>query len=184
MKRKTRKGKGVASPQVFDPEDFDVHSVENSFRSKVFPRVRKEKLADLKKDVSFFRGKENFFSAKGDSKSVLAAVVANVIVPGLGNVYVERSVFSISVLVFSLIVMLSTFSPVFPIIQLFGFAQTNALSPYSTVESVLLVPQNVLVNNQLLVGPTFSILAVPIFLSWFHLLYLFVSKNRSVKWMV
>jgi hypothetical protein len=181
MKKNVRKGRRVASPQVFDPEDFDVHEAEESFAEKIWPQSKKEKLADLKMDIGFFKGKEKLVEKK-ESKSILVSIIANVIIPGLGNVYVKRSVFSIAVLVFSLVVMLATFSPVFPIVQLLGSAQPMALSPYATADTVLLTQQNILINNQLLVGPTFSILVVPIFLAWIHLLYLFIEKSSTIKW--
>ena len=182
MKKKAVQRKKVDSPQVFDPEDFDVHEAEESFLEKVWPRSKRERLVDLKKDVGLFKGKK--IVEKKESKSILVSVIANVIIPGLGNVYVKRSVFSIAVLVFSLLVMLATFSPAFPIMQLVGSAQAPTIFPFDNVEAVLITPQNILINNQLLVGPTFSILAVPLLLTWVHLLFLFVEKSNKIKWKV
>jgi hypothetical protein len=118
-----------------------------------------------------------------EKKSILIALLSNIIIPGLGNAYVKASPFSISILVLSVLVIFTTFSPIFPIVSLLSAANIAQPADVEGAILTLFVPSNVVVDNQvLLVGPTFSILVIPLLLSWIHLLFLFLNSPSKVEW--
>lgn len=167
--------------QTFDPESFDIHASSRSIRSKVWPLGKNEKLVKIRHDIRLLKGEIKVPEEK-KSRSVLIALLSNILVPGLGNVYVDKTPFSISILVLSILVVFSTFSPIFPIVGLLSAAHIAQPASIEGYSAALVVPANVIVNNQsVLVGPTFSILIVPLLLSWVHLLFLFLNGGR-VSW--
>ncbi|MEK6902367.1 MAG: hypothetical protein AABX02_02145 [archaeon] len=174
--------KKVSSIQTFDPEDFDIHGVDHSIRRKILPLKRGEPLVKLRRDLKWFKGEEKYEKEK-EKRSLVITLFSNFLMPGLGNVYVRSNAFSISILVLSLLVLFTTFSPVFPIVNFLSAANITQPNHYDGTSYALYVPENVVVENQLLlVGPTFSILIVPLLLSWFHLLYLFLNHSHRVAW--
>lgn len=168
--------------QTFDPEDFDAHAMDHSIRGKIRPLARGEKLVRVEKDLRVFQGHEKL-GRLTQTKSILVSVFANVLLPGLGNVYAHSNPFSISILVLSLLVLIVTFSPIFPIVGLLGAAHIAQPNAPEGMVLTLFVPNSVVVGNQsLLVGPTFSVLIVPLLLAWLHLLYLLVNKPGKIDW--
>ena len=118
-------------------------------------------------------------------RQILISVFSNILIPGLGNAYIHTSAFSISILALSLLVMFTTLSPVFPIIQILNATQFIQPAAGEISQIALFIPANVTVNNQVtLVGPTFSVLVVPLLLSWIHLIFLFIHREKHVKWVV
>lgn len=175
------KRKKLTNVQVFDPESFDIHANEKSFRSRIWPLEKKEKMVKIRKDMKVWKGEEKVGNEK-KPRSVLIALLSNILVPGLGNAYVEPTPFSISILVLSILVIFTTFSPVFPIVGLLSAANIAQPSTPEVGAATLMVPSNVLVDGQaLLVGPTFSILIVPLLLAWIHLLFLFLNDGK-IRW--
>lgn len=167
--------------QTFDPDTFDIHAEEKGIRSKVWPLSKGERLTKLRKEVRMLKGNIPTPPEKRP-RSFLIALLSNVLVPGLGNVYVDKTPFSISILVLSLLVMFTTFSPIFPLVGLLSAAHIAQPSGVEGYSAALMVPSDVIVDNQsILVGPTFSILIVPLLLSWIHLLFLFLGAAR-VTW--
>jgi hypothetical protein len=167
--------------QTFDPESFDIHASSKSMRSRVWPLSKSEKLAKVHHDIRMLKG-EIKVPVEKKSRSVLIALLSNILVPGLGNVYVDKTPFSISILVLSILVIFSTFSPIFPIVGLLSAAHIAQPASIEGYSAALVVPANVIVDNQsVLVGPTFSILIVPLLLSWVHLLFLFLNEGK-VAW--
>ena len=167
--------------QTFDPESFDIHASSRSIRSRVWPLGKNEKLVKIRKDIRMLKGEIKVPEEK-KSRSVLIALLSNVLVPGLGNVYVDKTPFSISILVLSILVVFSTFSPIFPIVGLLSAAHIAQPASIEGYSSALVVPANIVLDNQsVLVGPTFSILIVPLLLSWVHLLFLFLNGGK-VAW--
>lgn len=175
--------KKKASPtQVFDPEDFDVHGVDHSIRRKIMPLKRGETLVKIRKDLAWFKGEEKSGKIK-QKRSMIVTLFSNFLLPGLGNVYARPTAFSVSILVLSLFVLFTTFSPLFPIVSFLSAANITQPNTYDGTSYALYVPENVVVENQLLlVGPTFSILIVPLLLSWFHLLYIFLGHSNKIEW--
>ncbi|MDP2666114.1 MAG: hypothetical protein Q8P05_01270 [Candidatus Diapherotrites archaeon] len=162
--------------QTFDPESFDIHAMDKGIRSKIMPLQRGEKVVhprpiSKEKDIN-----------KKPRISFLVALFSNIVIPGLGNVYVKRSPFSWSILVLSLIVIVTTFSPVFPIVQFLNWA--NIPTPaHAATATTLFVPGDIMLDNQLtLVGPTFSILLVPLLLTWIFFVYLLLHHDTEIKW--
>lgn len=170
--------------QTFDAEEFNIHAIENSIREKVLPLKRGENLVKISKDVRWLTGKIHD-SPRKQKRSILISLFSNILIPGLGNAYIHASAFSVSILALSVLVMFATLSPVFPIIQILNATQFIQPSVGSVAQVALYSPANVTVNNQLtLVGPTFSILAVPLLLSWIHLIFLFIHREEKVEWRV
>lgn len=179
---KTKKRVRGKPTQTFDVEEFDIHAVEKSIREKVLPRKRGEPLVDVSEDVRWMKGKMPETHRK-QKRSVLITVFSNILIPGLGNAYVHASAFSVSILALSMLVMFTTLSPVFPIIQILNATQFIQPSVGYAAQIALYVPANVTVNNQVtLVGPTFSVLIVPLLLSWIHLIFLFIHRDEHVEW--
>ncbi|MBM3281958.1 MAG: hypothetical protein FJY86_01280 [Candidatus Diapherotrites archaeon] len=179
---KTKKRFREKTTQTFDAEDFDIHGVSHSIREKVLPLARGEKLAKISKDLRWLKGqvKESHVKQK---RSILITIFSNILIPGLGNAYVHGSAFSVSILALSMLVMFTTLSPVFPIIQVLNATQFIQPTSGAVAQIALFVPANVVVNNQVtLVGPTFSVLVVPLILSWVHIIYLFVHREEHVDW--
>ncbi len=180
--RHSKKSKRISSTQTFDSEDFDIHATEHSFRSKILPNKRGEPLLKLKKDVRWLQGTEKNEPRK-QKRSFLISIFSNILIPGLGNSYIHASAFSVSILALSLLVIFTTFSPVFPVVQIFNLTQFAQPSAGQVAEVALFVPANVVVNNQVtLVGPTFSVLVVPLLLAWIHLIYLFIHRDHKIEW--
>ncbi len=174
--------KKVTVSQTFDPEDFDIHVSERSIRRKIMPLKRGEPLARIRSDLSWFKGQEKNVK-ENETRSLIVTLFSNFMLPGLGNVYARSNAFSISILVLSLLVLITTFSPVFPIVNLLSAANITQPNMYDGTSYALYVPENVVVENQLLlVGPTFSILIIPLLLSWFHLLYIFLNHSHKIAW--
>lgn len=170
------------SQSTFDPEAFDIHAVEKSIRQKIRPLSKNEPLVKLKNDLDLLRGRIKPSHPK-QKRSVLITIFSNILIPGLGNAYVHASAFSVSILALSLLVMFTTLSPVFPIIQILNATQFIQPTSGDIAQIALFVPANVTVNNQVtLVGPTFSVLVVPLLLSWIHLIFLFIHRERHVDW--
>lgn len=168
--------------QTFDPEEFDIHAVERSIREKVLPLKRGEKLAKISRDVRWLKGQTKESHVK-HKRSILITLFSNILIPGLGNAYIHASAFSVSILALSMLVMFTTLSPVFPIIQILNATQFIQPSAGSVSQIALYIPANVTVNNQVtLVGPTFSVLIVPMLLSWIHIIFLFVHREEHVEW--
>lgn len=170
--------------QTFDPEEFDTHAVERSIRERVLPLARGENLAKVSRDVRWLKGqtKESHVKRK---RSILITLFSNILIPGLGNAYIHTSAFSVSILALSMLVMFTTLSPVFPIIQILNATQFIQPAAGEIAQTALYVPANVTVNNQVtLVGPTFSVLVVPLLLSWIHLIFLFVHREEHVDWVL
>ncbi len=179
---KSKKRFREKTTQTFDAEEFDIHAVERSIREKVLPLKRGEKLAKISKDVRWLKGQTKESHVK-QKRSILITIFSNVLIPGLGNSYVHASAFSVSILALSLLVMFTTLSPVFPIIQILNATQFIQPSAGAVEQIALFIPANVTVNNQVtLVGPTFSVLVVPLLLSWIHLIFLFVHRDEHVDW--
>ena len=180
MARSRVKSRKRISPQTFDPEDFDIHAAEKSIRSKIMPLKRGEKLARVSLADKSPRKSSD---PENRSKSFLVAVFGNILIPGLGNVYLRRNPFSISILVLSLLVILLTFSPVFPIVQLLNYTHTPTPSTVEQTTLTLYVPGNIqLDNSTTLAGPTFSFLLVPLLLTWIYFIYLLLHHDQSIAW--
>lgn len=176
-----RKKKSIVS-QTFDPEDFDIHGAERSIRRKVMPLKKGETLVKIRKDLAWFKGHEKNEKIK-PTRSLVVTLFSNLLLPGLGNVYARSNAFSISILVLSLLVLVTTFSPIFPIVNFLSAANITQPNMYDGTSYALYVPENVVVENQvLLVGPTFSILIIPLLLSWFHLLYILLNHSHKMTW--
>jgi hypothetical protein len=179
---KSKKRFREKTTQTFDPEDFDTHSIEHSIREKILPLKRGEKLAKISKDLRWLKG-QTVESHVKQKRSILITLFSNILIPGLGNAYVHASAFSVSILALSMLVMFTTLSPVFPIIQVLNATQFIQPSAGAIEQIALFIPANVVVNNQVtLVGPTFSVLVVPLILSWVHIIYLFVHREEHVEW--
>ncbi len=168
-------------PQTFDPEDFDLYELRHFVRSKIWPKSKYERMANVRKDIQYLKGHREA-EEKLPPRSVILTIFSNILIPGLGNIYLKRSPFSISILFLSLLVMIFTFSPIFPFVQLVQSAGFAPPAPMNGSELTLFVPSSVQVGNQLIVGPTFSSLLVPLLLSWIHLLYLFVKLSHRIDW--
>ncbi len=180
VKRKKSSSRRSFRP-VFDPGSFDVHASEHSIVERIFPVSKSEKVIRLD-DAG--RGLDvHDAPSHSNARSILIALLSNILVPGLGNVYAKKTAFSVSILILSVLIMFTTFSPVFPLIGLLSVANIpQPGSPEGAMIS-LFVPANVVLENQsVLVGPTFSILLVPLLLSWIHLLFLFLDSPSHVKW--
>ncbi len=178
MKRHSRE----KTTQTFDPEEFDIHAVEHSIRERVLPLKRGEKLAKISKDVRWMTGK-TLETRRKQKRSILITIFSNILIPGLGNAYIHASAFSVSILALSILVMFTTLSPVFPIIQILNATQFIQPAVGQVAQVALFVPANVTVNNQVtLVGPTFSVLVIPLLLSWVHIIFLFVHREENVEW--
>ncbi|MFH0970748.1 MAG: hypothetical protein V1776_04800 [Candidatus Diapherotrites archaeon] len=177
-----RNRKRTILSQTFDPDTFDIHANEKSFRRNVFPSSRNESIARVKEDLRYFKGEMELSKTK-ENRSILIALLSNIIVPGLGNVYIRATPFSVSILILSILVIFTTFSPIFPIVGLLSAANIASPSSPENATLSLVVPSNVVVENQLLlVGPTFSVLAIPLLLSWIHLLFLFLNSTSRIHW--
>ncbi len=167
--------------QTFDPFDLDVHGVEHSIRSKIWPLQKREKLANVYRDLEFFKGQTK--EMEKPKKSVLVSIFANILLPGLGNMYIKPNAFSIAILASSLLVMLTTLSPLFPIVNILNLSKAGQPTVHENSIPALYLPSSILVENQVLIGPTFSILVVPLLLAWLHLLYLLLG-SKEWKWRV
>lgn len=179
---KTKKSFREKSSQTFDPEEFDIHAIEKSIRQKIRPLSRDEPLLKMQNDIGLLKGRIKPTHTK-QKRSVLITIFSNILIPGLGNAYVHSSAFSVSILALSLLVMFTTLSPVFPIIQILNATQFIQPASGDISQIALFIPANVTVNNQVtLVGPTFSVLVVPLLLSWIHLIFLFIHRERHVDW--
>ena len=177
-----KRSKRIPSLSTFDPEDFDIHATEHGIREKVFPLKRGEPLVKVRKDVAWLQGKTKN-ERRRHKRSMVISLFSNIMIPGLGNAYIQASAFSISILALSLLVIFTTLSPAFPIVQLLNTAQHAQPLTGKAAEIALFIPANVVVNNQVtLVGPTFSVLLVPMILSWIHIIYLFIHKEESIEW--
>lgn len=181
---KSKKRFREKTTQTFDPEDFDIHAASHSIREKILPLKRGEKLVKLTNDVRWLKG-EIPEKHRKQKRSILITLFSNILIPGLGNAYVHASAFSVSILALSMLVMFTTLSPVFPIIQVLNATQFIQPTSGEIAQIALFVPANVVVNNQVtLVGPTFSVLVVPLILSWVHIIYLFVHREEHVDWVL
>ncbi len=172
----------LSSLQTFDPEDFDIHATEHGIRENVLPLKRGEPLVKIRKDVAWLQGKTKHETPK-HKRSMVIALFSNILIPGLGNAYIFSNAFSISILALSVLVIFTTLSPVFPIVQLLNSTQYVQPTTGHAAQLALFIPANVVVNNQVtLVGPTFSVLLVPMLLSWIHLIYLFIHREEKIEW--
>ena len=184
MKRqkKTRKSHRLAQAQTFDPEDFDVNELKHFMRSKIWPASKKEKTINVKKDWKAIQSNAKRMQKNIGQKSIFISIFSNLLLPGLGNVYVRKNAFTIAIFFTSLVCMLLTLSPVFPLVQILQSVNAIPQPVYSSPVITYFSPQNFLAASAINATPSFSLIIFPFLLSWIHLAYLFFKHQYDWNW--
>ena len=181
MARSKRKRKN-SQPQTFDPEDFDIHELGHFKRSKIWPASRKEKMVNVKKDWKSIEKNSRQMKKEAGQKSIFVTIFSNLLLPGLGNVYIQKNPISIAIFFTALVAVLLTFSPLFPIVQLLQSVDAVPAPVYSSAVITYFSVDTIHNANVTLVGPSFSFLLFPFILSWLHLAYLFFKHQYDWNW--
>lgn len=178
---KTKKRK-LSQPQTFDPEDFDINELGHFVRSKIWPLSKKEKPINVKKDWKNIQSNSKKIQKVEGQKSIFVTLFSNLLLPGLGNVYIHKNPLTLAVFFTSLIAVLLTFSPIFPIVQLLQAVEAVPAPAYSNTVITLFTLESIQTANNTLVGPSFSFLLFPLVISWLHLAYLFFKHQHDWNW--
>lgn len=179
MKRSKRK---LTKAQTFDPEDFDINELGHFKRSKIWPITQKEKPINVKKDWKAIQSNARKMKKIEGQKSIFVSIFSNLLLPGLGNVYIQRNPLTIAIFFTSLISILLTFSPIFPIVQILQAVEALPSPAYSNTVITFFVAESVQTSAATLVGPSISFLLFPFVISWLHLAYLFFKHQHDWNW--
>ncbi|QQR92319.1 MAG: hypothetical protein IPJ89_04145 [Candidatus Iainarchaeum archaeon] len=184
MKRSSKRNakRKLAQAQTFDPEDFDVNELGHFKRSKIWPVTQKERPINVKKDWKAIQSNARKMQKNAGQKSIFVTIFSNLLLPGLGNVYIQKNALTIAIFFTSLISVLLTFSPVFPIVQILQAVDAVPSPAYANTVITFFVAENVQTSASTLIGPSISFLIFPFVLSWIHLAYLFFKHQHDWNW--
>ncbi|MBU2100631.1 hypothetical protein KKB11_05350 [Candidatus Micrarchaeota archaeon] len=157
-------------PKTIDPEDFDIHEFEES-KPKVYPLKEKEKI-----NSKTLEGITESEEEKKTSKKVFTAIIANVILPGLGNLIIKKNKFGSILLILNGILLIIGMLPT----SFLGFLGNL----YAPKTPILLLDYAIItsskVGNTNYADPLSSglvYLAIIIAaIAWLHLIYLIAKK--------
>lgn len=172
----------LAQAQTFDPEDFDVNELGHFKRSKIWPVTKKEKPINVKKDWKAIQSNSRKIQKSEGQKSIFVSIFSNLLLPGLGNVYIHKNPLTIAIFFTSLLSVLLTFSPIFPLVQILQAVDAVPSPVYANTVITFFVTENIQTSTSTLVGPSISFLLFPFLLSWIHLAYLFFKHQHDWNW--
>ena len=162
-------------PGTFDPGTFDIHEIENQ-KPDVYPIGKKEKI-----DPRVLKGKLPKAEHKSKGKKVLVGIVANVFLPGLGNILLKKSTVSAVLLTLNLILLITALSPT----SMLGFIGNMAYPSYPAIIASTPTLVSSEPNMQIVINPetawifyTAIIIAI---ITWIHFVYLALAKKVNVK---
>ncbi len=161
---------------TFDPGTFDIHEIEDQ-KPDVYPITKDEKI-----DPRVLKGNAPVTEHRTKSKKVLVGIIANVFLPGLGNIFLKKSTISTILLALNLILLITALSPT----SMLGFIGNMA---YPTYPAILATTPTLVAsepNMQIVVNPetawifyTAIIIAI---VTWIHFIYLiFAKKGNTAK---
>ena len=157
-------------PKTFDPGTFDIHEFEET-KPAVYPTSTTEKI-----DPRTLEGISQEPETKKPKKRVFAALVGNVLLPGLGNVIIKRTVLGGALLLLNLLFLAMTASPV----SVLGFLGNMAYPRMPTALDYAVIgvaeePNAIALRPEML--PIFYITVAIAFLAWLHFFYLLTTTK-------
>ncbi len=84
-------------PKIFDGADFDIHELEEPLEPRLVTakeKISKRMLEDLKRAIRTAKPVKK-------KKSLIVLLASNIVLPGLGSVYLKRTFVGISILAFN-----------------------------------------------------------------------------------
>lgn len=159
-------------PKTFDPGTFDIHGAEHQ-KPVVYPVTKEEKI-----DPRVLKGVKPVSEPRTRGKRVVVGVIANVFLPGLGNVFLKRTALGTVLLLLNLVLLVATLSPT----SMLGFLGNMAYPGYPAVvsSSIVIVPGAQ--GYGMAVSPgmdwVFYLGALVAAVTWLHFVYLALKKGR------
>ena len=163
-------------PGTFDPGTFDIHEIKDQ-KPDVYPVTKKEKI-----DPRVLKGNAPVAEHKSKGKKVLVGIVANVFLPGLGNILLKKSTVSAVLLALNLILLITALSPT----SMLGFIGNMVYPSYPAILATTPTLVASEPNMQIVINPetawifyTAIIIAIA---TWIHFIYLiFAKKSNAIK---
>ncbi|MDO8647336.1 MAG: hypothetical protein Q7R70_02890 [Candidatus Diapherotrites archaeon] len=109
-------------------------------------------------------------------KNAFIAIGANIVIPGLGNYYLERNKVGLALTALSVLLIVVFLSPLFPLNSVGVFI--NPTSPQATIATALHASQDYAVNFYNPLSAYFLIPLILIAFSWLHLIFLLVKGKK------
>ncbi len=157
-------------PKTFDPGTFDIHE-SDEIGPVVYPTSENEKI-----DPRTLQGISQEAGTKKPKKHVFAAVVGNVLLPGLGNVIIKRTLGGSILLLLNIIFLAAALSP----FSALGFLGNMAYPEMPPALGYALFGVGGDVNTGTLIHgiSAMSYLAISVaFVTWLHFFYL-LTKSK------
>lgn len=158
-------------PRTFDSEDFDIHKFERQ-KPDVYPVTREEKI-----DSRVLKDAKPAAEPRTKGKLVVIGIIANVFLPGLGNVFIKKTVFGALLLLLNLALLAATLSP----ISMLGFLGNLAYPAYPSVvaSGLSIVPsaQGYSVAVDPAMAWLFYLASLLAIVTWLHFFYIALKKH-------
>lgn len=159
-------------PQTFDPGDFDIHEFEKG-KPEVLPVTKKEKI-----DPRTLKGTGETEPVKKPKKRIFLAVVANIFLPGLGNILVKKTLLGKTLLAANVLLLATTVSPT----SFLGFLGNIAYprTPPALIAGISIAPLETggnIVTIDPQIQALFYVGIALALLAWIHLFYLLAKKR-------
>ena len=161
-------------PQTMDPGDFDIHELE---KGRIRPlKVTKRERIDPKVLKPLKEGKVKA-GERRRKRRVFAALVGNLLLPGIGNVIIKKTYAGVFLLTVNIVMLAVTLSPV-SALGFIGYRMGPRL-PTAFSYAVLMPGKKVgtlAINPEMAPVVYFALLMA--LLAWAHLFYLLVQKKQ------
>ncbi len=160
-------------PRTFDAGDFDIHEFEKD-KPEILPVTKKEKIDNRVLKVKSKAKPEK----KSHSKLIFIGVVANVLLPGLGNVLLKKSRVSGTLLILNLILLVTTLAPL-SVLGLIGnvvypqmpavFTTETIIDVWGPTKEIALAPE---------AYPLIVLVIAAALVAWAHFVYLALQERK------
>jgi hypothetical protein len=160
-------------PRTFDPESFDIHSFERQ-KPDVYPVTKKEKI-----DPRVLKGAKPAVEPKTHRKRIIVGAVANIFLPGLGNVFLKKTAVGTLLLALNLVLLVATLSPT----SILGFLGNLAYPAYPPAIASTLTIAPSIQGFSIVVKPEMAwvfFLATGLAIAtWAHFVFLAVKRRGN-----
>jgi len=163
-------------PRTFDGADFDIHELEEPIEVKLVAGkeiIKGAVLEDLKTAIRSVKGKKK-------KKSLIIAITSNMVLPGLGSVYLKRTFVGLAIVALNLFFLILGFSFFNILTNSFiywpeaGFYSTgNVYFAFYAIEQPLLVPP------EFTLAIFFSLAATAA--AWLHLIFTLKKEAHNFE---
>jgi len=158
-------------PTTMDPGDFDIHEFEQD-KPKVYSVTKKEKI-----DSRVLKGIEKKpKTGRRKKRKVFIAFVANILLPGLGNLIIGKTAFGAMLFLANLFFLAAAFSPT-SVLGFLGNISTLGAPPVLSYATIVTAGAQTMIEVRPGMVWTFFVALAVAALAWLHFLYLLIKKK-------